>query len=122
MMEQNYIRVEHDLPLIPLRGLSIFPYMILNFDIGRDISIKALDDAMINDEYVFLTAQKEIEVDVPAEEDFYEVGTICKIKQLIKLPGDTVRVLVEGIARGRILEITQEEEFFRAKIEEITYD
>lgn len=121
-MEQNYTKVEHELPLIPLRGLAIFPYMILNFDIGREISIKALDEAMLRDEMIFLTSQKEAEVDEPTEEDFYHVGTICKVKQMIKLPGDTVRVLVEGISRGKIIEVDQEEGYFEAKIEEIVYD
>ena len=122
-MEQNYTKIDHELPLIPLRGLAIFPYMILNFDIGREMSLKALDQAMMEDELVFLTSQIEAEVDEPTTEDFYHVGTICKVKQVIKLPGDTVRVLVEGISRGRIKEIDQEEEeYFRAIVEEIIYD
>ena len=107
-MEQNYTRIDHELPLIPLRGLAIFPYMILNFDIGREMSLKALDQAMMEDELVFLTSQIEAEVDEPTTEDFYHVGTICKVKQVIKLPGETVRVLVEGISRGKIKEIDEE--------------
>ena len=121
-MEQNYTKIEHELPLIPLRGLAIFPYMILNFDIGREISLKALDQAMLADELVFLTSQKAAEVDEPTEDDFYHVGTICKVKQMIKLPGDTVRVLVEGISRGKIKEVSNEEGYFKATIEEIAYD
>ncbi|HFL3510077.1 TPA: endopeptidase La [Clostridioides difficile] len=121
-MEQNYTKIDHELPLIPLRGLAIFPYMILNFDIGREISLKALDQAMIDEELIFLTSQKEAEVDEPGEEDFYHVGTICKVKQMIKLPGDTVRVLVEGVSRGRVKKIEQEDGYFRAVIEEIVFD
>ncbi|RDY24449.1 endopeptidase La [Romboutsia maritimum] len=121
-MEQNYTKIEHELPLIPLRGLAIFPYMILNFDIGRDISLKALDEAMLGEELIFLTSQKEAEVDEPTEEDFYHVGTICKVKQMIKLPGDTVRVLVEGISRGKVKNIEQEDGYFKAVIEEIVFD
>ncbi|MCC0782547.1 endopeptidase La [Clostridioides sp. ES-S-0108-01] len=121
-MEQNYTKIDHELPLIPLRGLAIFPYMILNFDIGREISLKALDQAMMDEELIFLTSQKEAEVDEPGEEDFYHVGTICKVKQMIKLPGDTVRVLVEGVSRGRVKKIEQEEGYFRAVIEEIVFD
>lgn len=107
-MESKYIKIERTLPLIPLRGLAIFPYTILNFDIGRESSLKALDEAMLGDELIFLTSQKEAEIDEPTEEDFYHVGTICKVKQMIKLPGDTVRVLVEGISRGTIEEINQD--------------
>ncbi|MEG0050782.1 MAG: endopeptidase La [Terrisporobacter sp.] len=121
-MEQNYTRIDHELPLIPLRGLAIFPYMILNFDIGREMSLKALDQAMMEDELVFLTSQIEADIDEPEEEDFYHVGTICKVKQVIKLPGETVRVLVEGISRGKIKEIDDEEGYFQVTVEEIIYD
>ena len=123
-MEQNYTKIEHELPLIPLRGLAIFPYMILNFDVGRDISLKALDAGALNDNLIFLTSQKEAETDEPTTEDFYHIGTVCKIKQMIKLPGDTVRVLVEGISRGKIKEVAMDEEegYFKATIEEVVYD
>lgn len=121
-MEEKYTTVEHELPLIPLRGLAIFPYMILNFDIGRPISLKALDEAMLQEELVFLTSQKEAEVDEPEEEDFYHVGTICKVKQMIKLPGDTVRVLVEGVARGKVKSIDKEDGYFRSIVEEVVFD
>lgn len=122
MMEQNYTKIDHELPLIPLRGLAIFPYMILNFDIGREMSLKALDQAMLEDELVFLTSQIEAEIDDPTTEDFYHVGTICKVKQVIKLPGDTVRVLVEGVSRGKVKEIDEEDGYFKATVEEIIYD
>lgn len=122
MMEQNYTKIDHELPLIPLRGLAIFPYMILNFDIGREMSLKALDQAMLEDELVFLTSQIEAEVDEPTTEDFYHVGTICKVKQVIKLPGDTVRVLVEGVSRGKVKEINEDDGYFKALVEEIIYD
>ena len=121
-MEQNYAKIEHELPLIPLRGLAIFPYMILNFDVGRDVSLKALDEAMLKDELVFLTSQKKAEVDEPTEEDFYHIGTVCKIKQMIKLPGETVRVLVEGISRGSIKDVKLEDGYYKANIEEIIFD
>lgn len=121
-MESKYIKIERTLPLIPLRGLAIFPYTILNFDIGRESSLKALDEAMLGDELIFLTSQKEAEIDEPTEEDFYHVGTICKVKQMIKLPGDTVRVLVEGISRGIIEEINQDKGYFEAVIDEIVYN
>ena len=120
-MKQNYTMKEVELPVIPLRGLAVFPYMVLHFDVGRDKSISALEDAMLGDQLVFLAAQKEVDVDIPTVEDFYYVGTICKIKQMLKLPGDTVRVLVEGTGRGKIKEIVDEEEYFKAVIEEVVY-
>ena len=78
----------------------------------------------LNDDLVFLTSQKEAETDEPTTDDFYHVGTICKVKQMIKLPGDTVRVLVEGISRGKIKEVAMDEEegYFKAVIEEVAYD
>lgn len=122
-MKENKIL---NMPLIPLRGLSVFPHMVLHFDVGRDKSIKALEDAMIKDQKIFLTTQHDIDVDQPSEEDFYKIGTICKIKQMLKLPGDAIRVLVEGLQRAEIKEITIEEPYFRADIieyvDEVTKD
>jgi len=113
---------KHELPLIPLRGLSVFPYMVLHFDVGREKSINALESAMVNDQIIFLTTQKEAETDFPTVDDFYKVGTIAKIKQMLKLPGDAIRVLVEGISRGRIINFLQEEPYFRCEIEEEIYE
>lgn len=106
------------LPLLPLRGLSIFPYMVLHFDVGREKSVRALEEAMVGDQLIFLVTQKDAHTDLPDAEDFYEVGTVSKIKQLLKLPGDTIRVLVEGISRARIIEVLSEEEYFFAEVEE----
>jgi ATP-dependent Lon protease len=108
------------LPLLPLRGLSIFPYMVLHFDVGREKSIRALEEAMINDQLIFLVTQKDAHTDLPTTEDFYEVGTISKIKQLLKLPGDTIRVLVEGITRAEIKEIISEDAYFLVDVLEQT--
>ncbi|MBY6844403.1 endopeptidase La [Clostridium botulinum] len=107
------------LPLIPLRGIIIFPYMILHFDVGREKSILALEEAMENGQKIFLSAQKEAETEEPIVEDIYDIGTICEIKQILKLPGDTVRVLVEGKTRGRIVNYLEEEPFLKVEIEEI---
>ncbi len=107
-----------ELPMIPLRGLTVFPNMVLHFDIGREKSIKALEEAMMMDQMIFLSSQKEVEVDLPTGSDFYKVGTVSKIKQMLKLPGDAIRVLVEGVDRGKIVEIVEETPFFRVEIEE----
>ena len=118
----SYKTEKRNLPIIPLRGLSIFPYMVLHFDIGRDKSIKALEEAMVNDSLVFLTSQNEPTVEMPGKDDINKVGTVSKIKQMLKLPGDTIRVLVEGINRGQLIEMTQEEPYFIAEIEELIYE
>ncbi|MGF7057441.1 endopeptidase La [Brassicibacter mesophilus] len=122
MNKQSYKAEKRTIPLIPLRGLSIFPYMVLHFDVGRDKSINALEQAMVNDSLIFLSSQKEANVDMPGPEDFYHVGTVCKIKQMLKLPGDTIRVLVEGINRGKIIEIIKDEPYFEVEIEELIYE
>lgn len=106
------------LPLLPLRGLTVFPFMTLYFDVGREKSIKALEEAMINDQMIFLVAQKDASTDSPGEEDIYDIGTISKVKQLLKLQGDTIRVLVEGISRAEIKNIVQREPFFVVEVVE----
>ena len=121
-MENNYYKIEHTLPLIPLRGMSIFPYMVLNFDIRRDVSLKAINSCQGSDDLVFLTSQKSLEIDDPTEDDFYHTGVICKIKQIIKLPGNAVRTVVEGISRAKIKELEFEKGYYKATVEEIVYE
>ena len=101
MNEEQTIRV---LPVLPLRGLTAFPQMLIHFDVGRIMSIKALEAAMKDGQNIFLTAQKELKTDTPHAEDLFEVGTICVIKQILRMPGDNIRVLVEGQRRARALE------------------
>ena len=107
------------MPMIPLRGLSIFPYMVLHFDIGREKSISALEKAMMMNQLVFLSAQKDADTDLPTHEDFYKIGTIAKIKQMLKLPGDAIRVLVEGVSRGEIQEVLFEVPYFKCSVKKI---
>ncbi|WP_097028197.1 endopeptidase La [Clostridium peptidivorans] len=104
------------LPLIPLRGITIFPYMVMHFDVGREKSVLALEEAMLNGQKIFLATQKEAKIEEPGEEDISTVGTFCNIKQILKLPGDTVRVLVEGEKRATIKNIVQMDPFFKAEI------
>nr|WP_312576050.1 endopeptidase La [Sedimentibacter sp.] len=121
-MIQNYSIENKKLPLIPIRGIGIFPKMVIHFDIGREKSVNALEEAMLEDSGIFLTVQKEADIDSPKEDDFFEVGVICKIKQMIKMPGDNIRVLVEGLNRAKILEITQSEPYFEVNVDEYIYD
>lgn len=109
------------LPLIPLRGIIIFPYMVMHFDVGREMSILALEEGMVNGQEIFLVAQKEAKTETPDEDDIYSIGTICTVKQILKLPGDTVRVLVEGKRRAKIKEYIEKEPFMKVEINEI-YD
>ena len=104
------------LPLIPLRGITIFPYMVLHFDVGREKSIVALENAMMANQEIFLVAQKDPKVEEPSKDDIYNIGTICSVKQILKLPGDTVRVLVEGVHRGEIINYVEDDVFFKAEL------
>ncbi|MDD4189490.1 MAG: endopeptidase La, partial [Eubacteriales bacterium] len=118
-METDNRTVEKKIyPLIAMRGLTIFPYMTLPFDIGRDKSVKALEASMESEQLVVLVTQKDAQVDSPEENEIYNVGTLSKIKQVLKLPGDTIRVLVEGLNRAKIENIVQIEPYFKAEISE----
>ncbi len=94
------------LPLLPLRGVLVFPYMVIHLDVGREKSVEAIERAMIGEREIFLAMQKEVQIDDPTENDIYTTGTIAEIKQLLKLPGGTIRVLVEGKYRGKIEEFS----------------
>ena len=105
------------LPLIPLRGLMVFPHMVLHFDVGRARSVAALEQAMMEDQQVFLVAQQDGDVEEPSMDDLCRVGTVASIKQVLNLPGDTIRVLVEGEQRAFLRAITQEEPYWIADVE-----
>jgi len=106
------------IPLLPLRGIVVFPHMILHFDVGREKSINALEEAMMKDQRIFLAAQKDPALDEPGQDDIYTVGTISKIKQLLRLPGDTIRVLVEGLERAKTLEYVSDDPFYKVTVRE----
>lgn len=110
---------EKIIAMIPLRGINVFPGMVIHFDVGREKSIKALESAMVNEQEIFLVSQRKAKTEEPTEEDIYNVGTICTIKQLLKLPGDAVRVLVEGKYRAKITEYKETEPFFKVIIKDV---
>ena len=105
------------LPLIPLRGLMVFPHMVLHFDVGRARSVAALEQAMMEDQQVFLVAQSDGDVEEPTMDELCHVGTVAAIKQVLNLPGDTIRVLVEGEQRAFLRAITQEDPYWIADVE-----
>ena len=90
------------LPVLPLRGLTAFPHMIIHFDVGRMLSIRALEASMKCGQRIFLTAQRELKTDTPAPDDLYQIGTVCVVRQILRLPGDNIRVLVEGKSRALV--------------------
>ncbi len=98
-------------PCVPLRGVNIFPHTVVHFDIGRDKSIKALETAMAEDKLLFVSAQKDENINIPTFDDIYKMGTLVKVKQMLKVSGDAVRVLVSGICRATIDEAMPEESY-----------
>ncbi len=107
------------IPLLPLRGLLVFPNMVLHFDVGRDKSIGALEEAMVADQKILLVAQKDAKIDFPTKNEIYTTGTVAKIKQLLKMPQDTIRVLIEGLNRAVIDNYIQTDPFFKVEIKEV---
>ena len=108
------------MPMIALRGTTVLPEMIVHFDVSREKSIRAVEAAMLHDQKVFLLTQKDPEVETPELDDLYRVGTIAYIKQVVKLPQDLYRVLVEGLDRAEILSLEQEEPYLKAECEIVT--
>ena len=107
------------IPLLPLRGLLVFPYTVLHFDVGRDKSIGALEHSMMKDQFILLSTQKDARIDFPNPDEIYTTGTIAKVNQILKLPGNTIRVLVEGICRGKIVRYIETEPFLKVEVVEI---
>ena len=97
-----------ELPLLPLRGVLVYPYMVIHLDVGRDKSVKAVEEAMIQEREIFLATQIEAKTDNPGQEDIYRMGCIAEVKQLLRLPGGNIRVLVEGLRRGEIIKYLNE--------------
>lgn len=112
MSETNF-----SLPLVPLRGMVVFPKVEVRLDIGRDKSIRAVEEAMANERLLAVSAQLDDEVENPTQKDIAEVGTIVKIKQMLRLPGGLVRILVEGIARAKVVDIDESGVYYRATME-----
>ena len=106
------------LPLLPLRGMIVFPFMIIHLDVGRERSVAALEEAMVRDRQILLVAQKNAETDEPGEKDLYDVGTIAEVRQLLKLPGGALRVLVEGQKRAGIEAYEEMETFAEVTVVE----
>ena len=103
------------LPALALRGTTILPDMIVHFDVSRERSMKAIEAAMLQDEKIFLVTQKDPEIETPEIKDLYKVGTVAYIKQVVKLPHDLLRVLVEGLERSELVGLEQEDPFLMAE-------
>lgn len=107
---------ERKLPLLPLRGLLVYPSMVLHLDVGREKSVKALEQAMLEEQELLLSSQKENSIEEPMHDDIYRIGTIVKVRQMLRLPNNTIRVLVEGVSRAKITEYVPNEQYYEVKV------
>lgn len=107
------------IPLLPLRGILVYPTMVLHLDVGRDKSVKALEKAMVEDHHILLATQEEIDIDDPTEDEIFHVGTVAHVKQMLKLPNGTIRVLVEGLNRSKIKQYTSVDEYLTVKAQDL---
>ncbi|MEG2119280.1 MAG: LON peptidase substrate-binding domain-containing protein, partial [Pseudoflavonifractor sp.] len=115
----NELNPTRSMPALALRGLTIFPNMLLHFDVGRASSIQALDESMASGTPIFLVAQRDLAVEDPKQGDLFTIGTICTVRQILRLPGDNVRVMVEGVSRGHLAGLTVTTPYLIAEVEEI---
>ncbi|MEK5523686.1 endopeptidase La [Heyndrickxia sporothermodurans] len=109
-------KIENTVPLLPLRGLLVYPTMVLHLDVGREHSVQALEQAMMNDHLIFLTTQKDESINEPNEDDLFRMGTLTRVKQMLKLPNGTIRVLVEGLHRAEIENFYDKETYYAVSL------
>src|SRR6202045_4049976 len=109
------------LPMMPIRDVVIFPYMMTPFVVGRDSSVRALEEALSSDKKIFLATQHDASVDEPRPDEIYSVGTVANIVQSLKLPDGNIKVLVEGVERGKIVSVNEDEGYFRATVKTFNY-
>ena len=119
MQDSDLIEKATEIPLLPLRDVVVYPHMVIPLFVGRDKSIKALEQAMSDDKQILLVAQMNASDDDPSAQDIYQVGTVASILQLLKLPDGTVKVLVEGAYRAHVQSVFEDEDFLSAEINEV---
>jgi len=117
-MSEKILKVKR-MPLLPIRGLTVFPEMVLHFDVGRERSVSALSSAMEREQLIFLASQKNANEEEPEKSGFYHIGTVSVIRQIIRMPGENVRILVEGKYRARIIAFHSDNPFWEVDVEEL---
>lgn len=117
MTDKTALSMAVTIPVLALRGLTVFPQLMLHFDVGRAVSIQALEEAMGENKEIFLVTQRDLTVENPAQNDLYSIGTVAEVKQILRLPESGVRVMVEGRSRGRLLRLAATEPYLTAEVE-----
>src|SRR5512146_1517501 len=113
------VQIPDSLPVLPVRDIVVFPYMIIPLFVGRDISIKAIEHALNTNRMILLLTQKDLSVESPSINDLYLVGTVGMVMRMLKLPDGRVKILVQGLSKARVKKFSQTKEFFSANIEKI---
>ena len=113
---QQSIEIPKKLPLLPIRDIVVFPYMVLPLFVGREMSIKAIEIALESNRMIFLTSQKDINVENPSPSDLYSVGTVGVIMRMLKLPDGRIKILVQGVSRAKTVKFLQKEPFYQVEI------
>ena len=117
--EPSQVEIPDRLPLLPIRDIVMFPYMVLPLFVGRDMSVKAIEAALAGNRLIMLAAQRSLEVENPSVQDLYTVGTVGMVMRMLKLPDDRIKILVQGLAKARVVEFVQTAPHFEARIETI---
>ncbi|HDK41228.1 MAG TPA: endopeptidase La, partial [Nitrospirae bacterium] len=117
--EENQVEIPTSLPILPVRDIVIFPYMILPLFVGRDISIRAVDEAVSASKMILLVTQKDVNIEDPSTDELYTVGTVGTILRVLKIPDGRLKVLVQGIAKAKVLHYSQTEPFYIGNIEKV---
>ena len=117
--ETEELKIPDQLPLLPVRDVVVFPYMILPLFVGREMSVNAVEHALANDRLIFLATQKDMNDEDPLPEAIYEVGTIAMIMRMLKLPDGRVKILVQGLAKGTITEYLETKPFYSVQVERL---
>ncbi|MCK4648627.1 LON peptidase substrate-binding domain-containing protein, partial [bacterium] len=115
--KKKEIKIPPTLPLLPLREMVVFPHMIIPLFVGREKSLKSLDEATLHDRLILLVAQRAGNIERPTPSDIFDIGTVAEVLQLLKLPDGTTKILVEGISRAKIVRYLLQEKFFQVRIE-----
>src|SRR6476659_3432701 len=114
------MQIPSELPVLPLRDIVIYPFMIVPLFVSRDRSIKAIEEALADNRMILLVSQKDLNKEDPAQEDLYEVGTVAIIMRMLKLPDGRIRILIQGLSRARIDSVDSRGEFVRSRISPIS--
>src|SRR5512136_159440 len=117
--EKEILHLPETLPVIPVRDIVVFPYMVIPLFISREKSVRALEEALSGDRLVFLVAQKNLSEEDPATSDLYVIGTVALVMRMLKLPDGKIKILVQGLSKASMKDVLQSKPFLRVKVENI---